>query len=226
MSIRGVLFDFSGTLFRLEPDLGGLVDRTGAPMGGEEQAEVMRRMTAPVGQPGGLPEELRDDWEHRDLDPVLHRDLYLAVLRGSGVGNPEFLYDRMCAAESWYPYPDTVEALKTLARAGIPVAVISNIAWDIRPVFERAGVADLVDEFVLSYLEGAMKPDPLLFTVACARIGVSPDQALMIGDSKEADGGAARIGCSVAIVDPLPVDQRPATLLEVLSDNGLSTSRP
>jgi HAD superfamily hydrolase (TIGR01509 family) len=221
MSIRGVLFDFSGTLFRLEPDLSGLVGPAGAPIGGEEQAEIMRRMTAPVGQPGGLPEHMRADWERRDLDPALHRELYLSLLRGSGVGNPDLLYERMLSADSWFPYPDTVEALGNLARNGIPVAVISNIAWDIQPVFQRVGAADLVDEFVLSYVEGAIKPDPRLFTVACERLGVPPEQALMIGDSKEADGGAARIGCAVAIVDPLPVSQRPTALLEILTDNGL-----
>ena len=221
MSIRGVLLDFSGTLFRLEPDLDGLVDHAGRRLAGEEQAEVMRRLTAPVGQPGGLPERMRADWERRDLDSKLHRELYLAVLSGSGVGNPEFLYDRMLTAAAWQPYPDTVDTLKALAEKGIPVAVISNIAWDIRPVFERAGAADLVAEFVLSYLEGAVKPDPRLFTVACERLGLPPEDVLMIGDSKEADGGAARIGCAVAIVDPLPVDQRPAALLEVLADNGL-----
>jgi HAD superfamily hydrolase (TIGR01509 family) len=177
-------------------------------------------MTAPVGQPGGLPERLRTDWERRDLDPVLHQELYLSVLRGSGVGNPELLYGRMMDAASWYAYPDTVDALRTVARAGIPVGVLSNIAWDIRPVFDRFGVLDLVDEFVLSYVEGAMKPDPRVFTVACERIGVPPEQVLMIGDSKEADGGAAKIGCAVAIVEPLPVKQRPSALVEVLTDNG------
>ena len=221
MSIQGVLFDFSGTLFRLEPDLSGLVDTNGLPMDGEAQAEVMRRMTGPTGRPVGLPEHLYDDWDQRDLNPPLHRELYLAVLRGSGVGNPEFLYDSMIGVESWRPYPDTVEALKTLARAGIPVGVVSNIAWDIRPVFENAGAAEYVDAFVLSYAEGAVKPDPRLFTVACERIGLPPGQVLMIGDSEEADGGAALIGCAFAVVDPLPVDQRPAALLDVLARHGL-----
>ncbi|TCO58027.1 HAD family hydrolase [Actinocrispum wychmicini] len=220
MSISGVLFDFSGTLFRLEPDLTGLVSLAGEPMGGEAQAEVMRRLTAPVGEPGGLPERMRGDWDRRDLDPVLHRQLYTEVLRGSGVGNPEYLYDGMLTAAAWLPYPDTVDALKSLADKEIPVAVISNIAWDIRPVFHHTGAAEFVDEFVLSYVEGAIKPDPRLFSVACERIGVAPKDVLMIGDSKEADGGAARIGCAVAIVDPLPVDQRPTGLLEVLADNG------
>jgi hypothetical protein len=43
----------------------------------------------------------------------------------------------------------------------------------------------------------------------------------MIGDSEEADGGAAKIGCAVAFVDPLPVGQRPTALVEVLTENGL-----
>ncbi|MET0236828.1 MAG: HAD family hydrolase [Kibdelosporangium sp.] len=221
MGIRGVLFDYSGTLFRLEPSLDGLHDLAGRPLGGEEQAEIMRRMTAPVGRPEGLPERLHDNWDRRDLDPPMHRALYHAVLRGSGVGNPELVYDRMLDAASWVPYPDTVEAMKSLAAKGIPIGVVSNIAWDIRPVFDRAGVADLVGTFVLSFREGYIKPDARLFSLACQRLGLPSQDVLMIGDSKEADGGAARIGCAFAIVDPLPVGQRPSALLEVLTDNGL-----
>jgi len=221
MSSRGVLFDYSGTLFRLEPSLDGLVDTAANPMDGEEQAEIMRRMTAPTGRPAGLPEHLHDQWERRDLDPPLHRELYFALLRGSGVGNPELLYNRMLNSMSWVPYPDTVDALKRLARAGIPVAVVSNIAWDISTVFGRFGVKNLVSHYVLSYREGYVKPDERLFRLACDRLGLPGEQVLMIGDSKEADGGAAKAGCQVAIVDPLPVGERPTALLDVLTDNGL-----
>ncbi|WP_435831958.1 hypothetical protein [Nocardia rhamnosiphila] len=72
MTIRGVLFDFSGTLFRFEPILDGLIDRRGAPLAGARQAEIMRRMTAPTGRPEGLPDRLRDDWHRRDLDPTTY----------------------------------------------------------------------------------------------------------------------------------------------------------
>ncbi|MGW5382728.1 HAD family hydrolase [Nocardia sp. NPDC003963] len=221
MTIRGVLFDFSGTLFRFEPVLDGLTDRSGESLVGDRQAEIMRRMTAPVGLPDGLPERLHDDWGRRDLDPPLHRALYTAVLEGSGVGNPGYLYDQLISAGSWAPYPDTVAALKTVADLELPVAVISNIAWDIRPVFERAGTADYVREFVLSYREGAVKPDPRLFALACERLGVLPSAALMIGDSAEADGAAAAIGCAVGLVEPLPVEQRPRALLDALAAYGI-----
>lgn len=221
MTIRGVLFDFSGTLFRFEPILDGLIDRHGAPLAGARQAEIMRRMTAPTGRPEGLPERLYHDWNRRDLDPPLHRELYTAVLAGSGVGNPDHLYDQLISADAWTPYPDTAAALKAVAALGLPVAVLSNIAWDIRSAFERAGTADYVREFVLSYREGAVKPDPRLFALACERIGVPPVETLMIGDSAEADGAAAEIGCVVEIVDPLPTDQRPRALLDALAAYGI-----
>ncbi|MBF6348548.1 MULTISPECIES: HAD family hydrolase [Nocardia] len=221
MTVRGVLFDFSGTLFRFEPELDGLIGHNGEALDGEAQAEVVRRMTAPAGRPSSLPQRLHDEWGRRDLDPPLHRELYLAVLRGSGVANPEYLYEQLVSAGAWQPFPDTEAALTAVAAAGIPLAVVSNIAWDIRPVFERAGVAEQVNEFVLSYAEGVVKPDLRLFEIACGRIGIAPEKVLMIGDSYEADGAAAELGCAVTLVEPVPAHQRPSALVDALAEYGI-----
>ncbi|MDR7301651.1 HAD family hydrolase [Haloactinomyces albus] len=222
MTVRAVLFDFSGTLFRLEQDdswFNDLTDDFGYAWDPQEQAELMRRMTAPVGQIADLPDEYQDAWERRDLDPRLHRKVYLEVLRRSGVTErqAEGLYGRLVDPDCWTPYPDTAEVLRRLYAAGIRIAVISNIAFDIRPAFERLGVAELIDEVVMSYVEGVIKPDPKLFLRTCERLEVDPEQALMVGDSAEADGGAAEVGCGVAIVDPLPVSERPDALLSALA---------
>ena len=211
--IRCVLFDFSGTLFRLEPDPGWT-------------DELISVLTASTLAADHLPAELADDWARRDLDPELHRSVYLASLAASGLGlspaKAEATYERMLEPDSWQPYPDTERALKRLRDKGIPVAVVSNIPWDIRRVFRHHGMADLVDEFVLSYAEGVMKPDAKIFRVACERLGVAPADALMVGDSAEADGGAAQVGIRTAIIEPLPSDRRPAALLSTLDDNGLT----
>lgn len=74
---------------------------------------------------------------------------------------------------------------------------------------------------MLPHREGAVKPDPRLFARACARLGVPPGKTLMIGDSAEADGAAAEIGCPVELVDPLPTDQRPRALLDALATYGI-----
>lgn len=211
--IHGVLYDFSATLFRLEPD----------PSWSDELIDVLTA-TGPVVE--RLPAELAAGWERRDLDPVLHRRVYLAALSVSGLGltpaEAEAAYDRIPDPSSWRPYPDTRAALQRLKDKGIPVAVVSNIPWDIRGMFRRHDVEHLVDEFVLSYAEGVMKPDPEIFTVACQRIGVAPDDALMVGDSPRADGGAADVGIRTAIIDPLPIDQRPDALVSILDEHGIT----
>ncbi|KAA2262355.1 HAD-IA family hydrolase [Solihabitans fulvus] len=227
MTIRAVLFDFSGTLFRLEHEsswFDGLLDDAGAPMDVREQAELMRRLTAPVGVADDLSEEMQLAWEKRDLDPELHREVYVATLRAAGVtgeGMAELLYERLLDPAYWQPYPDTLEALRRLSDAGIPVAVVSNIAWDITSAFDRHGATVLVDELVMSYQEGVIKPDPKIFLLACDRLGVDPADTLMIGDSEEADGGAAAVGSVVAIVEPLPTAQRPTALLDALTAHGV-----
>ncbi|SFP52817.1 Haloacid dehalogenase superfamily, subfamily IA, variant 2 with 3rd motif like haloacid dehalogenase/haloacid dehalogenase superfamily, subfamily IA, variant 3 with third motif having DD or ED/haloacid dehalogenase superfamily, subfamily IA, variant 1 with third motif having Dx(3-4)D or Dx(3-4)E [Amycolatopsis arida] len=225
--IDAVLFDFSGTLFRLEQDetwLDGLTDVHGDPLDIEAQAELMRRMTAPVGQVVELSDEYLHAWHHRDLDPDLHRKVYLEVLRRSGVPRVEqakALYDRLVDPEQWTPYPDTEAALKAAAGRGLTVGVLSNIAFDIRPAFGQRGLDAYVDEFVLSYEVGAIKPQPEIFHTALDRLGVAAEHTLMVGDSEEADGGARAVGCAFALVEPLPTTERPDALLAALRDHGV-----
>lgn len=216
--INGVLFDYSGTLFHFEPGPGwpsSAADET-------VRQRLSTLLTAPTMATEHLPPDLVEAWDRRDLDPDVHRTVYLAMIAASGIeltpGEADAVYGSLTDPYAWRPYPDTEQVLRGLRAAGLPIAVVSNIAWDIRNVFERYGVADLVDEFVLSYVEGVVKPDPKIFTVACQRLGVAPEHALMIGDSPENDGGAAGIGCLTAIVDPLLTTERPDGLRRIVSD--------
>ncbi|MEV4124976.1 HAD-IA family hydrolase [Nocardia sp. NPDC049707] len=221
MAIEAVLFDFSGTLFRLEPDE-SWADMVGAddkPLDRSQQAAILDRMTTPVGHSAVFDAEGRLAWERRDLDPAMHRIAYHEVLRQAGVSTPELierLYDWMLDPLAWTPYPDTGAVLKTLAAQGIPVAVVSNIAFDIRPAFAVNGWDRLVAAHTLSFEVGAVKPDPRIFLAAVDQLGVRPESALMVGDSAVADGGAVAAGCGFALVDPLPTVERAEGLLEVL----------
>jgi HAD superfamily hydrolase (TIGR01509 family) len=223
--VEAVLFDFSGTLFRLEEDdswfEGIKVDER--EVDGHVQAELMRRLTAPVGHHVDMPPDAYHAWVNRDLEPHLHREAYLHVLRESGLADhhAETLYDRVIDPSSWTPYPDTADVLKGLHRQGIKTAVVSNIAFDVRPAFQAVGVAEYIDEVVLSFEVGAVKPDAAIFETALTRLGVDAVRAVMIGDSDEADGGARAVGCGFALVDPLPTAQRTDGLRSALSDYGL-----
>jgi HAD superfamily hydrolase (TIGR01509 family) len=224
--VQAVLFDYSGTLFRLEEDEswfeGMEVDER--EVDGHVQAELMRRLTAPTGRSVDMTDEQYHAWVNRDLAPHLHREAYLHVLRESGLADhhAEALYDRVIDTSSWTPYPDTAEVLKGLHRQGIKTAVVSNIAFDVRPAFLSLGAADYVDEFVLSFEVGAIKPDAAIFETALALLGVEAAHAVMVGDSDEADGGARAVGCGFMLVDPLPTSQRTDGLTRALTEYGVT----
>ena len=208
--MRAVLFDFSGTLASLEARDEWF---TGTGFDAAQRANVMDRLTHPTAS------VTHHAWEYRDLDPALHREAYLHVLQTSGLADEhaEELYRLVTDPAEWSVYPDTAFVLTSLRLNGIRTAVVSNIAWDIRPVLTAAEV----DEFVLSFEVGAAKPDPRIFTEALARLDVPAEQALMIGDSEENDGAARELGCSFALVDPLPIANRPTGLIDALREGGV-----
>ncbi len=225
MDVRAVMFDYSGTLFRLEEDEswfeGMQVDER--QVDGHVQAELMRRLTAPTGRSVDMTPEAYHAWVNRDLAPHLHREAYLHVLRESGLADhhAESLYQRVIDPLCWMPYPDTADVLTGLHQQGIKTAVVSNISFDLRPAFGAIGVAGYVDEFVLSFEVGAVKPDAAIFETALSRLGVAAENAVMVGDSEEADGGARAVGCGFILVDPLPTKERPDGLRTALSGHGL-----
>lgn len=225
--IKGVMFDFSGTLLRVESTedwLGAALEATGIPLAGEEFGETVRRLTEYGALPGGpaphhMPAHLETLWRERDMSAEQHRAAYGGLARAAGVTVPELaqaLYDRHMSPAAWRPYPDTEPTLRELRRRGLPVAVVSNIGWDLRPVFRAHGLDELVDAYVLSFELGTQKPDPAIFRTACDRLGLAPADVLMVGDDRTADGGARALGCPVHFVDPLPVAQRPEGLAPLL----------
>ncbi|MER6459261.1 HAD-IA family hydrolase [Streptomyces sp. NPDC001228] len=231
-----VLFDFSGTLFRIESTeswLRAVAEESGAEFTETELTAAAQALEAAGAQPGGanpleLPEHLAEVWSVRDESAALHRTAYTGMSRRVPLPDPalhDALYERHMTPRAWAPYPDAAEVLRTLREQGIGVGVVSNIGWDLRPVFRAHGLDAYVDTYVLSYEHGVQKPDPRLFTVALEALGAAPARTLMVGDSRPADGGAAALGCRVHFVDHLPVDERPDALLPVLDLVGVARRR-
>jgi putative hydrolase of the HAD superfamily len=225
--MTAVLFDFSGTLFRVESCaawLRAVLADARVPLSEAELTRTARALEEAGALPGGpaplrVPEELAAVWELRDQTPELHRAAYTGLSRRVALPAPELhdaLYERHMTPAAWRPYPDAAEVLRTLRERGIAVGVVSNIGWDPRPVFREHGLAPYVDTYVLSYEHGIRKPDPRLFALACTALGADPARTLMVGDDRRADGGAAALGCGVHFVDHLPVAERPAGLRPVL----------
>ncbi len=207
--VDGVLFDFHGTLAQVE-DAVTWVLAAAASCGTELdrlRATALADRLVMAGRPGGpapyrVPPHLADVYADRDLYGHCHRAAYTglaATVPAPVDGLPEALYERMLLPQGWQPYADTAATLRELRSAGVPVAVVSNIGFDIRPHFAAWGLTDLVDAFVLSFEVGRCKPDPGIFLKACAAIGVDPQRALMVGDST-ADAGAVQVGCATLVL--------------------------
>lgn len=228
MTIKAVLFDFSGTLFRIESTeswLRAVLDERELALPDAEFTRAAEGLEAAGALPGGsthpvnVPEHLAELVAVRDVDASRHRAAYTGLARQVPLPDERLydaLYDRHMAPAAWQPYPDTREVLAGLRERGVPVAVVSNIGWDPRPVFAGHGLDGFVDAYVLSYRHGVTKPHPRLFAAACEELGVAPGDALMVGDDRHADGGAAELGCAVHFVDHLPTGARPDGLRPVL----------
>jgi putative hydrolase of the HAD superfamily len=225
---NAVLFDFSGTLFHCESAeswLRGALEQAEIAVPDAEVAMWAARLHASGGQPGAysefaVPAQLTDLWARRDLSAEDHRAAYTALVEATGLpwaGLADILYDRHYAPEAWDAYPDTVTVLELLRSRGTPVAVVSNIGWDLRTVFKHFGVDHLIAGYVLSYEAGVKKPDPAIFEIACELVGHAPSDVLMVGDNLEADGGAAALGCSFRLVEHAPVAARPRALLDAVA---------
>lgn len=217
-SERAVLFDFSGTLFWIESAHDAVCAALGAQYA--SWAPRLAELSAINGGAGPveLPEHLADAWGRRDLSAEQHRAAYSGLARHAGLSAAQAhaLYERGVRPEAWSPFADTVQVLRGLHQARVPIAVVSNIGWDPRPVFERHGTAGYVDVLVLSDERGVMKPDPEIFRQACAELGVAPQYCLMVGDNPDADGAATQLGIGFALVDPDPATRAPDGLLRAV----------
>lgn len=218
---RAVLFDFSGTLFHIESAEAAVRAAVGADRA--PLAPTLARLGAinGSGPPDELPADLRDVWARRDLSHDAHRAAYSGMARRAGLSADEAaaLYERGVSAEAWDVYPDTVAVLRGLRAAGVPVAVVSNIGWDPRPVLARHGVTDLVGVLVLSDERGVLKPAPAIFRLALDELGVPADRAdgvVMVGDNAVNDGGATALGIRFELVPEAPGRRHPRALLDAV----------
>jgi HAD superfamily hydrolase (TIGR01509 family) len=213
VSITAVLFDFHGTLAQVEEPTEWVVKAAaacGVDLASADPSGLAKALVA-AGRAGGpfpadVPPHLAGLWSRRDLSAQAHRDCYTALaatVRCDIDGFPTALYERLLMPDGWRLYADTLPVLRGLRAAGIGVAMVSNIGFDLRPMAAALGLADLVDTYALSYEVGACKPAPDIFRAALADLGVAPRDALMVGDTP-ADAGAAALGCRCLILPASP----------------------
>jgi HAD superfamily hydrolase (TIGR01509 family) len=199
---RAVIFDWRGTLATTLSEREWIreallsIGRPAAP------ADVEPVVTAIAAANG---DDDRLDGPGVDSDPAVHHRTYMAVFADAGLDDA--LAQALYAIESdpgYNPFADDAGVTLTeLHRRGLRLAVVSDIHVNLRPAFDSAGLAELIDVFTLSYEHGMQKPHPAMFTRTLEALGVPPDEALMVGDRSRPDGAAVELGITTLLLPPL-----------------------
>lgn len=236
MSFRAVLFDLFDTLVRFDRNrlpevrLDGKVVRS--------TVGHLFPVLAPHAPGVDLPrlyDALIASWQEAER---------IRALDGREVTAPErfgFLFSHLGLEPQAVP-PDVLEALLTthkreLAKAAefppahrtllarltprFSLGIVSNFdyASTVHWILEREGIQALFDAVVVSAEVGWRKPKAIIFELALARLSVSPQETLFVGDRADIDVlGAKRAGLRVAWLnrdgEPLP-DGIPAPEYEI-----------
>jgi phosphoglycolate phosphatase len=185
-----ILIDVDGTLVDSVPDLAFCVDammeRLGHLSHGEPKVRdwvgngverLVRR--ALIGQLDGEPDEA-------DFEQAL--PIFLELYRENTSGRSSL-------------YPGIREGLDYLQGAGYPLGCVTNkVAQFTEPLLRDLGVRDYFDIVVSGDSLPRKKPDPLPLLHAAKHFGVSPGDALMVGDSVSDVKAARAAGFAIVCV--------------------------
>lgn len=128
-----------------------------------------------------------------------------AAVRRLGGRMPDSVLDAFAAGVGrWPAFPDTIDALCRLRRAGLAIGIASNV--DDRSFAEtQERLGRLVDIAVTAERAGAYKPDPVMFEALFAALetrGIRRDRILHAAQSRHHDiVPANRIGLTVVWID-------------------------
>jgi putative hydrolase of the HAD superfamily len=181
--LRGVLFDFNGTLAHLSSCGAAhheVFDRHGLATAAARWGDGWL-----VGPADGETHEIHS----RTRETYHHWELQRLRSRARDCGVPEDRVealvrdlDRETKAIVMKVYDDAVDTLTELRRRGLRVAVCSNWYWELDEMLERVGLAGMFAAVVSSARVGMRKPDPRIYRHTLAGCGLAPDEAIYVGD--------------------------------------------
>lgn len=188
MAVKAVFVDAGGTLLRPREPVGMTYARAARARGhATEPISTEVRFRAAMQRFVGKPQEGdgRAYWR-----PI--------VAEATGTDDEvlfETLYNWYAQPRAWWVDTEALRVLGALSRQGIRLGILSN--WDtrLRSLYHRFALDRLFPYLLCSAEVEVAKPDPAIFHLACRVAGVSPREAVHVGDHPENDvAGASRAG--------------------------------
>lgn len=211
--IEAVLFDAGGTLVRLDFEwMSGMLAELGVSTTPEElrrcEVQGRRRYDSLAGRAPRTP----TTGPHPPLGSVGPTQAYFSgMLEAAGCRHPllEEALERIRERQTppsflWSrPMEGARAALDALARMGARACCVSNSDGRAELHLEEFGVREGLEFVVDSQLEGVEKPDPRIFEIALARLGLPAGRTVYVGDIRSVDqAGARAAGLHFVLVDP------------------------
>ena len=103
-------------------------------------------------------------------------------------------------AEAWQTEisidPEALPVLSALKRDKKTIGLVSNFDHPphVRRVLSQNGLEAIFDTTIISSEVGVKKPDPAIFALALQQTGISPTDAVYVGDTEEDVAGAIAAG--------------------------------
>ncbi len=190
MSIQAVIFDFGGVIL--------------APLGQEHLHTWARRLgLAPAALAEALWGAAWHALEKGEIDTVAYNRRLARALRLPDAEAVERFITAFYADERLYP--EMLDLIARLRRGGrVKLALLTNAFVGHAEVMQRKWGLDprqMFDVYINSAEVGMAKPDPAIFELALAQLGVPPGAAIFIDDGAPNVAAAARLGLHTIYFD-------------------------
>lgn len=184
-NIRAVLFDAVGTLIYPDPPVADVYQREARNLGSRYSVpEIAGRFRAAIARhhQGGVTSEKleRERWRRIVYDVIDDVDDSQERLLTA-------LWQHFGSASSWRLFDDVAPAWHELACRGYLLGIASNFDSRLRTICRGHPPFDECRHIFVSSEVGFPKPEPRFYRGVEERLGLRPEQILIIGDDEAAD---------------------------------------
>ncbi len=135
------------------------------------------------------------------------REAFLAVAKEFNLQPSEETLNELIGMwnKSWMlaqPYPEVEEVLRELQKSYVLVLVSNTDNFGVEKVLEKFGLRNYFAETFFSYQLGNLKTDKRFFYQIFDRLGLAPEDCVIVGDSMQSDiVPAKQLGMMAVLID-------------------------
>jgi putative hydrolase of the HAD superfamily len=200
---RGLLFDYGGTLleevaFDRRAGIEALLKHAVTQPPPDHRDEIFRRADRVSREVADRRDDFGIETPWVSLTRLIHD--FFGTRFAAPLAELELAF--WDAAVMTRPMPDVADALREFRRSAIPMGVISNSSFGhgtIRHELAKHGLADFISVFIASAEYAVRKPNPLLFDIGAARLGLPSADIWFVGDRLDTDVAGARAAGMTAV---------------------------